>query len=255
MIEHPKCGRTWLLQMLFRYVESVHGISWDLSAQPAIGLPEVVRTHDGVSITDPAESRFDPDKSPYAQNPVILIVRCPRDVIVSSYFHATLRVKTYRGTLAAFVRDRHAGIKRILLFYEQWTAALRRRPEALNLQIAYRDLHGDTAGRLADVLRFLGVREIDEAAVAETVAYCSFAKAREREIAALRDGSARGNAALGDPDNRESLKARRGQVGSYAEYLSPDDIAYINALMRKSPVPFFRALADEPSPAPLAESP
>ena len=81
----------------------------------ASGLDPVEFTHDGSALTDGKHwSELSADKSEYREDKVALLVRGPKDVIVSSYFQATRRARVYDGALSQFVRSGRFGIRKVV---------------------------------------------------------------------------------------------------------------------------------------------
>ncbi|MCC7272031.1 MAG: sulfotransferase domain-containing protein [Alphaproteobacteria bacterium] len=237
LLEYPKCGRTWLRLMVGRCIERLFGVTLpdatDLAAaaERCPGLPRIAVTHDD----DPelkAPAQVARDKRIYRGKRVLLQVRDPRDVVVSYYFQATTRrhaafpSEPFRGALAQFVRHPTGGIPAIVAFYNAWAAG--RGEPARFLLLAYEDLRADTRVALRATLDLVGLPPLPDADLDAVIADCSFARMRALEAAgAIADPRLR----PGDPANPESWKVRRGKVGGYRDYLSEDDVAWIDAYL------------------------
>src|SRR3546814_2248758 len=50
------------------------------------------------------------DAALFADRPIIFLIRDPRDIMVSAYFHATRHKRRFGGTIGAFLRDRGHGL-------------------------------------------------------------------------------------------------------------------------------------------------
>src|SRR5688572_17508542 len=96
LVSFPTCGRTWLRVMLGR----VHR-----RAERDPGVSCSVATHDDDAQWKAPED-VDIDKSRYRGTRVVLLVRDPRDVIVSLYHQRRGRHGGYGGTLAEFLHER-----------------------------------------------------------------------------------------------------------------------------------------------------
>lgn len=234
LVSFPKCGRTWLRVMVGRALQVHHGlpegpgiVELHQLAGQASGIPCIYATHDD----------FDDDKTPadlraskdaYRGSRVILLVRDPRDVIVSFYHHSRARELT--TGLDEFLAQPAGSFASLLQFYENWASNLDV-PDA-TLVVRYEDLHARTHEELARVLRFVGVDVPDET-VAEAVAYGRFDNMRR-----LEEGDALGTDKL-RPRQRgdfRTYKTRRGKVGGFRDELTPEQIARLDEMMRATQV-------------------
>jgi Sulfotransferase domain len=214
VISFPKAGRTWLRVMLD-----------DLNI-------DAVYTHDGSGYEDHASiEMLNPDKAKYAAASVLLIVRDPRDIVVSGYFQVVRRLQLKIAasmSMATFVRSKRYGIEKVIHFYLQWFAAAPRISRVAIMQ--YEDLRTSTARTLLAVARFAGL-EATPAVTAKIASSRSFTNMRERE--ANGNFAARYGDALvpNDPSDPQSYKVRRGVVGGYVDYLSRKDIDYCDRVI------------------------
>jgi hypothetical protein len=215
LVSFPKSGRTWLRVMLD-----------DLR----IGN---TYTHDGAGYEDNSSIHdIDPDKTRYAVGPVLLIVRDPRDIVVSGYFQAVRRLRLKEvHSMSHFVRDERYGIEKVVQFNLQWFAAARQVPRfAL---VSYESLHENTVRVLSAIVEFAGY-ERPHQFVQSVVLRRSFVKMRRVEASGgfrTRYGSALTPA---DPYDPESYKVRRGKIGGYIDYLSDVDVAYCNRILEEA---------------------
>lgn len=234
LISYPKCGRTWLTMLLARAlarhagVEQVDYLANDLVGGAVNGLPHVRISHDD----DPhwkSAAGLQRSKGRYRDKKVILLVRDPRDVVVSMYFERSRRERAYAGTLSEFLRERRGSLATILAYYNVW-ARERARPRAF-LLVRYEDLKADSAGTLRRILAFLGLERVDEAHVADAVQFASFENMRAMESGdVLKSGRLRAR----DPADGESFKTRKGKVGGYVDYLGASEIEWMEAEIRSS---------------------
>jgi hypothetical protein len=234
LVSFPKCGRTWLRVMLGialgdRFGVRVRNLRRFTNADvDHPGLPRVLATHDDSPQTKPA-NQIITDKRGYRNAKVVLLVRDPRDVVVSLYFHVTRRRRQrYDGSMSDFVRDPVGSLASLLAFYDAWTA---QRATTDVLLVRYEDMHADPYRELRRVLAFLGIADVSDAAVGRAVAGASFEHLQRVE----REGTA-GTRALRTHtvDDPESYKARRGKVGGFVDYLGDEDVRYIEAAIARS---------------------
>lgn len=231
-LSYPKAGRTWLRLLVGKAL--VDELALDGASPMELSdlhrhSPQVPRmrvTHDD----DPQMKRPDEverDKSRYAGKSVVFLVRNPRDVVISYYFQASKRRDRFAGSPSEFLRHPVGSLDTILTYYNVW-ADSRAVPGRFCL-VRYEDLHRDAAGQLERVLATLGRaprREVIEGAVE----YARFDNMR-----ALEKKNAFGSARLrpGDQADPESWKTRKGKVGGYREYLTAEDIDWMNARIRE----------------------
>ena len=229
LISFPKVGRTWLRVLIGKSFQQHYGLRRrqilpaTAGRVSAPGMPRVLATHDDATQDKPARYLIR-NKTPYRRHRVVFLVRDPRDVIVSHYFQRTRRnADPYRGSLAEFLREPDEGLDKIIGFYNAW-ADQRHVPAAFHL-VRYEDLRRDTAGALRQVLDFVGAADIPDEAVRRAVKYASFERTKERE----RGGEFKNKALRAwDPSDPESFKARRGVVGGYVDYLTPEQVDEVN---------------------------
>src|SRR4030095_10445576 len=130
VVSLPKSGTTWLRVFLYSYFCSLEGRPFTLKARELAGasLPNLVFTHDLFNHTAeprllarirgrhiiPAHER--------RTKPKLMLVRDPRDVIVSLYFE--LRRKgarpNYTGSLGQMIDDPRFGIRTLVNIMNRW---------------------------------------------------------------------------------------------------------------------------------------
>ncbi|TIL76315.1 MAG: sulfotransferase domain-containing protein [Mesorhizobium sp.] len=206
VVSFPKSGRTWLRVML-----------------DDLGV-EVKYIHDGTDhkLLRP-KSSLKENKSRYKKRRTIILVRDPRDTVVSGYFQVQKRHMLPVGSFSDFIRSDNHGIEKIIRFNLNWLAAMPRMRAIRYLQ--YEDLHRNTAGVLRAVLGFLNLQAEDRRLV-EVANNRTFDKMKASESTgdlADRYGKILLPRDVNDP---ESFKVRKGKIGGYGEYLSEDDVAY-----------------------------
>lgn len=249
LISYPKCGRTWLTMLLSRAMASHAGLgevdylATDLLGGAVAGVPHIRISHDDNPHWKTVR-KLGRSKREYRNKKVILLVRDPRDVVVSMYFERTRRELAYEGTLHEFLHEPKGSLDTILGYYNIW-ARERARLSGLCL-VRYEDLKSDTSGQLKRILRFAGLDPIVDAHVEEATRFASFESMRAMEQAdALKTGRLRPR----DPSDTESFKTRKGKVGGFVDYLSPDEIAWMERKIRETLDPFFGYAAPVRTPA------
>jgi hypothetical protein len=212
LVSFPKSGRTWLRVML-----DAAGLSIDY-------------THDFSGHRGQRHfSELGGDKSGYQDRRVIFLVRDPRDVVVSGYFQATKRLGVYEGPISEFIRDPKHGIEKIVIFNSEWLAAAKV-PQDFCL-IQYEEMHARLSEVLERVIRFANPSHAMPD-LAKIIEIGRFENMREKETSGEFAKAYGGILEPGDITDPESFKCRKGKVGGYDEYLSADDIAYCDQVMR-----------------------
>ncbi len=245
VLSYPKCGRTWLRLLMGKALVDDLSLTdanpMELSdlhrASPLV--PRIRVTHDdNPQLKRPDE--IERDKRRYAGKKIVFLVRNPRDVVISYYFQASRRRDRFAGTPSEFLRHQVGSLDTILDYYNVW-AESRGVPGDFCL-VRYEDLHRDAAGELERVLRLVGrvpAREVVDRAV-------EFA--RFDNMRALERKNAFGSARLRPADGAdlESFKTRKGKVGGYREYLSPEDLDYLEARISERLSPFYAEYRERP---------
>ena len=211
-VSYPKAGRTWLRFMIGEY------LSRELDSTLHMAF-----VHDGAD-----GSVCDFERAWYGRYPVVLLVRDPRDIVVSHYFQITRRDRSFGHVralelqsdypMSEFIRRPDFGINSVIDFYNEWLRSDH------PLLISYEQMSSAPDVVLGLVLLFLGI-PVDETRIAVAVAANTFPRLQRRE----RERPTRSELLRpGDPDDPASFKARRGEVGGHRHYLSEADIEFLN---------------------------
>ena len=228
IVSFPKCGRTWLRLMIGHAICNHFGLTCtnpmelDQLATMHLGVPRIEITHDD----DPHFKKADElteSKKKYKHNRVILLVRDPRDVIVSWYFQITRRLRSYNGSLSDYLEYEVGGFDSMLRFYNIW--AMNHKMPRDFILVRYEDIHLNPQEELRRVLDFIGLRNVSNDVINETVEFASFENMRNMEV---EDTFSSGRLRPGDPNDEKSFKTRDGKVGGYVNYLTKDEISNLS---------------------------
>jgi hypothetical protein len=247
VISFPKSGRTWLKVMMAKALSDQYGYPIDEAIADFYKFtcnisktinPHIFRTGFGHDGSGPKyrkhyQALLDADKSIYRGKKVMLLIRDPKDVIVSYYFQATKRNKVFEGSLSEFIRDEYLGIKKILAFNTNWHANQHLLSEFK--LVCYEAIHADPKGVLKIALTMMNVEEIDDSILESAVAYGRFENMKQLEASSQIENN---TLRSGDPLDPESFKVRKGKVGGYTDYLNEEDIAYIDQAIQELNYPF-----------------
>lgn len=244
----PKSGRTWLRFFLHYYFSQIHGTDAPLHQDDNYpdARPSYYFTHDRYEnliypgVYDLIRGRYMIPARLRRSAPICLIVRQLPDLMVSLYFQFSKRQVAFEGGLSNFIRHPLFGVANVVGVMNSW---VREWQESPNFFVtSYEQWHRDTVVEFGRVVAWLTGQAADERLVAAAVEASSFDRMRRVEasgterIDALRPGSRH------DP---ESFKTRRGRVGGYVDYMSVDDIAYVERASERLDGRIRRVLASD----------
>ena len=231
IVSYPKCGRTWLRMLIGRYLCQQFIVDSELALETLhvtrqAGLLPTTFTHDGSEMHKGV--LWHPvvlEKMPYREKRVVLLVRDPRDVMVSCFFQATKRDMIYDGSLSEFIRSPQHGAWSYIEFLKAWDRN-RAIPREF-MVMRYEDMHANPEGHLNCVLSFLGCTQVNSAAIQEAVSYACFTNMQKLEAS----GQHPSRLTPGTLNDMESFKVRRGKVGGYRDYLNTEDCAFLDQII------------------------
>ncbi|MFJ9061792.1 sulfotransferase domain-containing protein [Streptomyces sp. NPDC102409] len=247
VISFPKCGRTWLRVLLARAISESRRLPMELCRDLDLthftatdpGVPRIVFWHDD-RVAWRAPGDLSSDKGFYRDRKVVLLVRDIRDVAVSHYFQRTRREgNPYTGTLGEFISEDIGSVRTCLEFWNIWQS--QQNTPAAFLISSYERLSADTTGELARILDFCRLPDAKEPATLRVAAeYARFDSMRAMERDDTLNSEKLRPSVPGDP---ESYKTRRGVVGGYRGYLTPEQVDYIDGLVQDVLAPPWQSLA------------
>lgn len=267
IIGHPKSGNTWLKVMLSRLYQVRYGLPADRlinTDELALKHPEVPRlaaTNGYYSYEGAVGQALSPEvpDSPLKHKPVILIARDPRDIAVSWFYQFTKRQSAAKQELINhfvehpidrrtvemwdFVRHSDIGLPCLVDFLNEWA----RRIDALpnGHIIRYEDLRAAPARVLKQVTEIMGEDFSDEE-IAGAVEWASFDNLRKMETSGFfKQGGMR----LRNRDDETTFKVRRGKVGGFRDYFTPEQVAELEEIVATRLSPRFGYTARGPAAA------
>jgi len=240
----PKCGRTWLRLILGTYLNDYYklGLSKDECLELKKfneyhpNLPSIIVKHDGHPQNKiPAE--LERDKS-HLPSPTILLVRHPGDVIVSWYFAVTKRhpkivegqpklaaeTIPYEGTLSDFLREERGSLATYIEYLNIWGENLDRA-----LVIKYEDMVKCAYTEVFRANRTLKI-PLNHDILTRAINKCRFDRMQKMETDRTFSAD---RMRVVDKDDIDTYKVRRGKVNGYFDYLSKDDVEYLQEEIRK----------------------
>jgi hypothetical protein len=227
LVSYPKSDRTWLRFALSHYfartaaldivpdLVSTFRILPNFDRDRVRGLPAFVGKEPDLPLIAVSHLRYEP--SYFANHPVILLVRDPRDVMVSAYFHATRHKHRFAGDIGSFLADRHQGVAALVQYLNGWADRI---ADNDTITLSYEVMSRDPTREMARLLHFLNLT-VDNVALLDAAKSSQFSAMRKLE---QQDGIPGHDY---DRTDEQSLRMRKGKVGGYAEHMSPADEAYI----------------------------
>lgn len=226
LISLTNCGRTWLRVILGKAMQLQYdssGCLKDINLHDLYSFSERLPTLPAIK---PMHEKFGQWNHTYEGQKVILLVRDPRDAVVSRY-HQHKDEMGYES-LERYVRESN-DLTDYVRFYNDWQT-YSDRPKAFHpiafMRIRYEDMKADTFAEMQRVFEFLDLA-ISEDNIRSAIDYASFKNMRKMEITG--EGQIRtdvmSDRSLSDPS---SFKVRKGSIGGYASELSPELIAFVD---------------------------
>ena len=186
---YPKSGRTWFRFMVASYLNDRFdlGLKMDLHTVLAI-VPQYLadrsqgrgryRFGDRPEVPFLVVSHLPYRRLLFARKDVVFLVRDPRDVMVSAYFHWTRHSREFAGWIADLLRDPQYGMPSLVSYLNGWADGLSRHR---HIVVAYEQLSRDTYAVLDAVMRFLRVG-VDRNMLQLAIAGASLEAMREVEV-------------------------------------------------------------------------
>ncbi|WP_354543857.1 sulfotransferase domain-containing protein [Roseovarius sp. MBR-78] len=252
LVSWGKSGRTWFRVMLSRFYQLHFGLDTDYMLEfdnfhrlnP--NAPKVLFSHNNY-IRDYLGAWDNLDY--YKGKKLVLLVRDPRDVAVSQYFQWRYRMLPRKKVLNAypphgadvdifdFVCNPDCGIPKIVEAFNIWARSLPALGDGV-LVVRYEDLRHDPAGVLAQVVSFAGITG-SPAHLEAAKEYAAYENMKKREAGneGMRGSGQR--VKPGDGANPDSFKVRRGKVGGYRDYFTPEQVQIVDAMVEDALDPSF----------------
>jgi hypothetical protein len=240
VVSYPNSGRTWLRAMLSRYKQLLIGMDDFHIKLHAFHTndpysPQYIFYHAGSGDIPPAPSLlgkltrkqagFSFDVSACNESRAIVLVRSPKDVLISSYHEMGTRQHLFKGDLAEFIRDERFGLQRWISFHNFLRAEWGHQERVLMVDFA--SLRRQTAAELQRIFSFSDM-EVQASLIEQAVEFSSLDNMRKLELQnqLIRPVHADG------ANDADKLKVRQGSVGGWRGKLAPADIDYIDKKLR-----------------------
>jgi hypothetical protein len=236
----PKSGRTWVRFVLQHYASVRHGAAFDLRPRLIAGLSRfrsIVFTHDyfDFAFDTPGEPFivFEPQMR---KRGLVLLVRDPRDTIVSQFHWTTKHRKATGMPIDEFARSPIYGAERTADFVLKLLDAFEHHPGPKHLMI-YEECRKEPGTCFAELLRFVDQESFSAEAASIAIDRSAFGRMQQLEMAISQEGRVGDYRRIGveswDGDIN-ALKVRRGAVGGYLEeapWLNSDEFPLTRRLV------------------------
>lgn len=221
LVSYPKSGRTWLRYLLSCYFaeSAALGFEPDLTStfsvlpnfdrDPVRGVDAFVGRNAKAELPLILVSHLPYRSQLFLDRPALFLVRDPRDVIVSAYFHATRHKKSFSGDMDAFLSEDRYGLGALIAYLNGWAEGLKSRPHHI---ISYEAMLADPRQAVMQILAFLHM-EPQEAVLDRAIAAAQFDRMRDKE----RDGGIPGHDY--DRNDAQSMRMRSGKAGTFGQWL------------------------------------
>jgi hypothetical protein len=232
LVSYPTSGGMWLRALIGKALCEKYRLDERLIfREPRLtksaGVLRTLCAHGDADVTEDKHYQdLETNLARYQSKRVILLIRDPRDVVVSCYFHASGTKGTYNGSISNFVRSDHRGIRKIVTFYKIWHAN-RHVPEVF-LPIRYEDLHTDPGAALRRALALIDVQQYSDEIINRAVDYCSGDHLKKMKGERHVDGA---ELTPGDDADREWYEECRASVRGYIDCLNQEDQKYVNGVI------------------------
>ncbi len=241
VVSHTKSGRTWLRVM----ISYLYHLKYGTPASEIMGfdnlhrmnpkIPRIYYTRDTVV---PTFSRTRSDVVVPDDKKIVTLIRDPRDVALSFYFHVVNRaserelarkeipLKTRGLTLYEFVIDPVLGVPRVIEHFNRWQYELSERTDSM--VVRYEDMRKNPAAVLTNIIRFIDC-EFSATDISRAVEFASFDNLARKE----KEGYFSSSRMTSDnPEDENSRKVRRGKVGGYRDYFDEEQAAVLDTMVR-----------------------
>jgi hypothetical protein len=146
----------------------------------------------------------------------------------------TKRRNKFSGSISDFLHCSRGSVETMIAFHNVWAA--QKDVPAGFLHVRYEDLHSDASAQLKRIAAFIGIAPVSDAVVREAIEFASFSNMRQMEVDGSGDVKRLDGGSADDP---ESLKTRRGKVGGFVDYLSDEDVQWLNRKLSEELDPMY----------------
>ncbi|MGD1906829.1 MAG: sulfotransferase domain-containing protein [Leptolyngbyaceae cyanobacterium] len=224
LISPTNCGRTWLRVMIGKAIQ----LHFDIKSQNLHYLYSFSEINPHIPSIKAIHERYQQFGS-YENKKVILLVRDPRDAMVSRYMQLKAKGEQPGEDISTYLIENSSLRGDYIKIYNDWATG-KEQAKAF-LLVRYEDLRQNTDGEMKRIFEFLEI-PCSESHIAEAVEYASLRNMRKME----RQGSAEVRTGVFQTASNlapDAYKVRKGEVGGYRNYISPEMQAIADNIIRQ----------------------
>lgn len=243
---YPKTGRTWLRFMLAHYLNDLSGVYRSITMQNMYNVVPNYETDEhgrgidsanlptGLPLMAMDHGLYDP--ALHSSTRIVFLIRDPRDVIVSHWYHAINHYGSRLDTLDKFVKDDRNGASAFFAHLESWANAISMLRDDIHIT-SYERLHADPGIELEKIVKHAHMHA-QGGSLRCAVDAGKFNNMRQIELKFGMKGISY------DLSNEHALRVRVGQIGSFRSELSHSSLRLINQLAEQTTVTALRILEE-----------
>ena len=220
ILSYPKSGRTWLYEILKLYSNNQDDKNFINNRKIVKFNNHFIKfVHD---CSDPNPYPIEANKQKLNKMKLInkrkiILIRDPREIIISFWYQMKFREKTYNHSISEFIENKYFGIKKIISFYNLIDLEF-----SDNFKIiTYANLVNNTYEEIEKIISHFNL-VIDKNLIRKCIEECSFQKLQKKEIIKSK------------VKDIKSLKFRTGSSGDFKKELSNKDILKINSEIKEN---------------------
>jgi hypothetical protein len=231
LASYPKSGNTWIRFFLCNLISlqewNGREVSFPLldSTMPEFGNSNLLRhwPHNTIPRVVKTHKKWWPI---FQGIDAILLVRDPRDVMVSYYFYKCGKVKSeFNGSFSEFIRDPNLGVPAWVRHYRSWKTRA-------NIFLRFEDLKSDDISTFQKLSSAINVGA-SKSTIKEAVRRSRFEKMKEvEEKYGVRTDV--------EHFHEESQFMRKGKSGDWKEMFNNSDISYLNNVLERNNVDIYK---------------
>ena len=218
ILSYPKSGRTWVYEILNLYSHKKNFENLKYNKKMIKFNNKIIKFIHDCSDANPypiKKTKLELKTKNLNQKKKIILIRDPREVIISMWYQMKFREKTYKKSINEMIDDEYFGIEKIILFYNFINDNLLNNSKI----ITYLDLKNNTFKEIKKILLFFDI-EINEKLLKASINECSFKNLQNKEIKESKKKDPR------------SMKFRKGLTGNFYDNLNHKDLLKINKIIK-----------------------
>jgi Sulfotransferase domain len=244
IISYPKCGKTWVGTVMMHYIGKTKNAidsAQVFSVNPRKLRPDLFQLNRTAIFThDISNHRLTPEElkskfslKQYVEKPIVFLIRDPRDVLVSYYYHTMERRHKvslpHDTTINEFVRMPEFGLARLITYYNLFAEYARTHDHVRFFR--YEDLRGEGSYYLKawkEMFEFIFQTSIDSGVLQWSLEINSFEKMKQREQQLVQSKEKSSS-----EKSTDSLRVRSGKVGGFKSKMEKETIDFVNSYIEE----------------------